>query len=213
MPAATAKEIIYPVRELVFILNGCCVACAGRTPSVEKVRASVQVLGAGEIQEAGAGKLGDVRSPEEVSSIGVPPRPSQAGECPKSRHDARACSSRLVLGSFQLLQSEYMRFWSSALLGDDPLVIAMESTRCHSEGVQYGHKSNKSPPQRCMLSCAPVLLHNLLSFVSHSPKFGALVGVAGSDRLQLRWNPAMLKYLYADNDVQCQDLAFSFTGM
>ena len=103
--------------------------------------------------------------------------------------------------------------WSSALLGDDPLVIAMESTRCHSEGVQYGHKSNKSPPQRCMLSCAPVLLHNLLSFVSHSPKFGALVGVAGSDRLQLRWNPAMLKYLYADNDVQCQDLAFSFTGM
>ncbi|CAE7029031.1 unnamed protein product [Symbiodinium sp. CCMP2592] len=28
-----------------------------------------------------------------------------------------------------------------------------------------------------------------------------------------KWNPAMLKYLYADNDVQCQDLVLRFTGM
>ena len=36
-----------------------------------QVCARVQVLGAGQIQEASAGKLGDVRSPEELSALAV----------------------------------------------------------------------------------------------------------------------------------------------
>ena len=88
------------------------------------------------------------------------------------------------------------------LLGNDPLLAAIVMFG----GVQYGHKSNKSPAQRRMLSCQLQFCCtiDLLSFVYNFPNLGISVRVAGSDRLQPRWNPAMLKYLYADNDVQRQ---------
>ena len=51
----------------LLLLFSLLVAFAASSP----VCARVQVLGAGQIQEAGAGKLGDDRSPEELSALAV----------------------------------------------------------------------------------------------------------------------------------------------